>query len=154
MLRTRQATRHGSEMRMVYRILLHRPFRQLLRRQGIDLTDKSWRPFDHMIFRALHRCASCAAREACRQWLTRAHPEASYPTFCPNGEVIETCRILDPHAAPPTKEESEIAGRREPAIAEVLADPIIAQLMNVDGIEAETRRAWLLGRPQLSHWRD
>jgi hypothetical protein len=154
MLRTRQSTQYEAEISMVRRVLLHRPFRQLLRRQSIDLTERSWRSFDEMISRALHRCAACAARDACRQWLAEAHPDASHPTFCPNGSVIEACRILDPHASPATKQECEIDGGREPTIADVLADPIIARLMNADGVEAETWQAWLLGQPPLSDGRD
>jgi hypothetical protein len=140
MLRTRQPTRQQTEIRTVCRILVHRHLRRLLHRHGIDLTEKSWRPFDEMIFRALRRCAGCAARDACRQWLSEAHPHARHPTFCPNSAVIEACRILDPRALPATKEESAISERREPAITDVLADPIILQLMKADGVEAE---AWL-----------
>ena len=137
----RQASRHEIEIRTVCRIMLHRPLRQLLRRQNIDLTERSWRAFDDMVFRALHRCAHCKAREACQQWLAEPHPGETHPAFCPNATVIAACRILDPKGAAPTQAEGDIAGQREPPIAELLADPIIQQLMNADGIEPHQFRS-------------
>lgn len=146
MLRPSQSTPQHQEIRRLYRILSHRLFRRMLRRQGIDLTESWWRHFDAMIFRALHRCAACSGRDACRAWLAENHPGESCPSFCPNGEVIEACRILDPRAVPPRLEEIEIAGRREPPIAEVLADPIIRQLMDADRAEGDTGRVAQTGR--------
>ncbi len=98
MPRPSQPTPRQQDIRLFYRILSHRLFRQMLRRQGIDLTESWWRGFDTMIFGALHRCAACSGRDACRAWLAEHHPGEICPSFCPNGQVIEACRILDPRA--------------------------------------------------------
>lgn len=145
MLRAQQATRREAEIRTIHRILLHRPFRELLRRQRIDLTEHAWRAFDDMILRALHRCATCPRRDACRQWLKEVHPGENHPAFCPNGLVVEACRIIDPHAAP--TDASEVEGRCEPAIADVIADPIVAQLMDADDVPAGTWQSWMNSKP-------
>lgn len=133
MSRPYEPTAQQQQIRFLYRILSHRLFRQMLRRQGIDLAESWWRGFDAMIFGALRRCAACSGRDACRAWLAEPHPTETCPSFCPNAEVIAACRILDPRAAPPRAEEIEVAGRREPPLAEVLGDPIIRQMIDADG---------------------
>lgn len=94
-----QRTPREREIRAIYRILSHRLFRRMIHRQGIDFTEHWWRSFDEMIFRALRRCAACGSRDACRAWLAEGHPQEMYPGFCPNGDVIAACRILDPRGA-------------------------------------------------------
>jgi Family of unknown function (DUF6455) len=136
-----QPSSREREIRIIYRILSHRLFRQVIQRQGIDFTQRWWRSFDGMIFSAMRRCAACGSRDACRAWLAEDRPRESCPSFCPNGGVIEACRILNPRAAPPAPEEVEIAGRREPPLAELLADPIVRQLMDADRKEGRTRHA-------------
>jgi hypothetical protein len=130
--RSGQPTAREREIRVIYRILSHRLLRRIIRRQGVDLAEHCWRIFDDMIIRALHRCAACSHKDACRDWLAHDHPSENYPRFCPNGEVIEACRILDPRAAPAPRDAVEIAGRREPPLDEVLAEPIVRQLIDAD----------------------
>jgi hypothetical protein len=121
------------------RTLTHRPFRRMLARQGIDPT-KGWKGCEKMILRAMRRCSNCAAPETCRSWLAENHPRGIYPSFCANGATLEACRIiLDPDVSPLNVAEAEIFVRRELAVAEVLADPIIQQLAAADGAQPFTQ---------------
>jgi Family of unknown function (DUF6455) len=124
--------RSTREDRVLFRIAAHRPFRRMLAHQGIDPT-RGWNGCEEMIFRALRTCSNCVAPETCRSWLAENHPRGTYPPFCPNGATFEACRIiLDPHVSPLKPAETDTYARGEPAVAGVLADPIIQQLAASD----------------------
>jgi hypothetical protein len=115
MLQSSRLPRSMQDNPTLVRLLAHRSFRRMLRHQGIDLT-RNWTGCEAMIFRALQKCANCAATEACRAWLAEAHPRGVYPSFCPNGAMFEACRLfLDPRVSPPkltgscTSEKGELA---------------------------------------------
>jgi hypothetical protein len=100
-----QASRLPRSLRddpALVRLVAHRPFRRMLAHQGIDPT-RDWSGCEGMLFRALQKCATCTATEACRAWLAEPHPPGVYPSFCPNGATFEACRIfLDPPVSAPT----------------------------------------------------
>jgi hypothetical protein len=118
----------------------HPLFRQMIARQGIDLTEAAWRAFDGMIAQAIRRCGACPEPAKCVTWLDEEHPRESSPVFCPNSAMIAASRIVDPKAAPGTGDEVEIAGRVEPLLEQLLADPMIRQLMDADRIPTELLR--------------
>lgn len=124
--------------RVVLRIAARRRFREMLRHQDIDLT-AGWKGCDEIIFRALGNCADCPAPELCRSWLAEQHPPGTYPSRCPNGTLIEACRIILDREVPSLAGAGRVACRDEPAIAGVLADPIVQQLAAADGIAPLTR---------------
>jgi Family of unknown function (DUF6455) len=120
------------------RTIAHRPFRRMLARQGIDPT-RGWNGCEELIFRAMRTCSGCATPETCRSWLAGNHPRGTYPSFCANGATFEACRIiLDPHVSPLNQAEPKTFVRGEPAVVEILGDPIIRQLAASDGVQPFT----------------
>lgn len=113
------------------RVRTHQLFRRMMSRQGIDLSGSWWRGFEGTIFRGLRRCAECPEKTLCKSWLGRPTPRG-YPSFCRNTGTIEACRILDPQAPPLGTADSSL-GSDEPSLAEVVAEPIVRQLMGADG---------------------
>lgn len=126
------------EYRVFRRMAARRLFRQMLAHQGIDLT-AAWRGCEEMIFRALRNCANCPAPESCRSWRAEKHPPGTYPSLCPNGALIEACRIILDPEAPSLERAGRSACSGEPAVAEVLADPIVQQLAASDRVKPLTR---------------
>src|SRR5690349_10748582 len=121
------------------RTVAHRPFRQMLVRQGIDPT-RGWKACEEMIFSAIRRCSGCASPEACRSWLAENHPRGTYPSFCTNGATFEACRIiLDPQVSPLCLAEPESFVGGEPAVASILGEPIIRRLAAFDGVQPLTQ---------------
>lgn len=96
--------------RLIQRMISHRPFRRMMERQGIDLTGSWWRLIEHKIFAAMGRCPLCTNAHICRSWLDSDGPSAEYVRFCPNAEIIETCRILSPGVARPEREAGDPSG--------------------------------------------
>ncbi len=139
MLKASGLPRSTGQDSTLLRILAHRPFRQMLARQGIDPT-KGWKGCEEMIFRAMRKCSDCATPETCRSWLAENHSRGTYPSFCANGATFEACRIiLDPRVSPLNLAEAETLVGGEPAVAEVLGDPIIQQLAASDGVKPFTQ---------------
>lgn len=127
--------RREVERRVIERTRAHRLFHRMVSRQGIDLTGRWSRGLEAAIFRALGKCTRCADARACRRWLDSEHPLASYVAFCPNAELIETCRILDPNALPPSAGPQQAPIIREPSLTEIMADPIIKLIAASDDRE-------------------
>jgi len=122
-----------EERRAIERARSHQLFHQMMRRQGIDPTARWSRSLEDMIFRALGACRGCASTERCRRWLQADGPLASYVAFCPNAELVETCRLLDPAAPALDAGAASAPVSREPTLAELLADPLIRSLAAADG---------------------
>jgi hypothetical protein len=100
------------------RLANHRLFRAMLAHQGIDPA-RACRDREEKIFGALRMCAACTAPESCCSWLAENHPRGTYPGFCLNGAVMESCRIdlVEPHPS----------ASGEPALEGILADLMIQQ---------------------------
>lgn len=124
--------RRETQRHVIERMRSHQLFRRMVSRQGIDLTARWSRELEDMIFRAMGGCTSCATAQACRRWLDADRPLASYVAFCPNAELIETCRLLDPAAPPPGAGPGQTSIFDEPSLAEVMADPIIKLVVTAD----------------------
>jgi len=116
----------------------HRPFHRMMARQGIDLAGPWWRELEPHIFAALRRCRLCANELTCRRWLDSDRPRADYVRFCPNSGIIETCRILNPGAAPLKPEACEPPSC-EPSLQELWNEPIFKRLGSIDRSEVLTR---------------
>jgi hypothetical protein len=130
---------HEAQLRLYRNIMAHRPFRRVLARLGIDLSGSWWRGSEDMIARALNVCANCREVEACHRWLEQAPASQPYPSFCPNGKIIEACRI-EAHPL-----ETDETAPREPGLAAMLGDDIVKQLMAADRVAPAIVRQ-LLGR--------
>jgi len=135
-LGTRANCREG-ERRAIERARSHQLFHRMVRHQGIDPTAQWSRPLADMIFQALGACRRCASAELCRQWLQADRALASYVAFCPNAELIETCRLLDPDAPALDASEASTAAFHEPTLAELMADPVVRMLAAADGGSAD-----------------
>src|SRR5437667_8893396 len=133
----RSSLAHSAQESLVLRrIANHRLFREMLEHQGID-PSRGWKGCEEMIFRALRMCSDCPAPESCRSWLAEKHPRRTYPTFCPNGAVIEGCRIiLDAGTPSPMLSECHPSSLNERH--GVLADPIFRQLAVSDWVRPLT----------------
>lgn len=131
MLHLQQAPR-DLPLVLYRRMRTHHLFRRMMSHQRLDLSRSWWRAFEEMVFRALHRCANCSQKAVCKQWLDR-NPAQGYPSFCPNTHMMEACRIADPQTSPRGPTESPVG---EPTLADVLAEPIVRQLMCADGVSA------------------
>jgi hypothetical protein len=125
-------TLREKQRRAVGRMVAHMLFHRMVTRQGIELAG-CWRlGLEEMIFQALRKCELCASTRMCRGWLQSDRRRASYVAFCPNAELIETCRIQDPNALPLDPELPQASIRGEPSLAEILADPIIKLVIASD----------------------
>ena len=127
--------RRELERRVIAGMRAHHLFHRMVDRQGIDLTGRWSRDVEDAIFRALGECKRCADAQACRRWLEADYPLASYVAFCPNAELIETCRILDPKAPAPRAGPQPASVFPEPSLSEVMADPIIRLVVASDDRE-------------------
>ena len=114
-----------TEIRLIERMIAHRPFRRMMARQGIDLAGSWWREFEQHIFGAMGRCRLCANAHLCRSWLDSDRPRAEYVRFCPNAGIIEACRILSPDAVLRKSEACDPSAPREPSLDELRNEPIV-----------------------------
>lgn len=56
---------------------------------------------------ALHRCKTCASRQACRAWLSCAPAsESSAPPFCPNNDILFELQFDEPWIKTPALGQS------------------------------------------------
>jgi hypothetical protein len=133
---TSESTRREMRRRAIERMMAHRLFRRMVTRHGIDLAGCGLPELEEKIVQSLRKCELCAQKQVCRDWVQSDRPLASYVAFCPNSGLIETCRILDPDALPLHSEAPEAAIRREPSLAEMLAEPIIKLVMASDRVAA------------------
>lgn len=95
---------YDSERRkLVLRHIERHPlFERMAARRGIDLAGRWWTGLESMLLRALGRCRGCGQSRACRRWLLSAAAAGeAYPAFCPNAQMLEACRIMDPGAPAP-----------------------------------------------------
>jgi hemerythrin-like domain-containing protein len=130
------ATSKSMRRRAIERMMAHRLFHRMVVRQGIDLAGCGLPGLEEKIVQSLRKCELCAQKQVCRGWVQSDRRLASYVAFCPNSGLIETCRILDPDALPLHPEPPEAAIRREPSLAEMLAEPIIKLVMASDHVGA------------------
>jgi hypothetical protein len=86
---------------------------------------------------AFHRCQTCPAKEACREWLDSMPREvATAPSFCPNDDILFELRINRPsHASVAVDHHAYIADleRFVDEIDELLLkkaddDPLVGEL--------------------------
>jgi hypothetical protein len=131
---------------VLQRLAIHPLFRRMAARQGIDLTAGWGRGQERLLRDALDRCAACAQPRSCQAWLATARQGPGYPSFCPNAEAIEACRIMDPDAfpLPGTGRLSAHALR----LKEALADPLVQQVMRADRRNTLRLLAVLSGTPR------
>ncbi len=127
--------RRELEHRVIERMRGHQLFHRMVSRQGIDLSGRWSRGLEDAIFRALGNCKRCVEAQACRRWLEADRPLATYVAFCPNAELIETCRILDPKAPAPSAGPQPVSVFPEPSLTEIMADPIIRLVVASDDRE-------------------
>jgi hypothetical protein len=131
-----QSQRIIGQRQLPRRFMAHRPFRQMLARQGVDLAGTWWRGLEGMIFRALRACSRCSRAPECRTWLAQGHANEACPSFCPNSRIIEACRILDPRAPAPHPPGAGRVDRGDPPITALLADPLVERMREADGVSA------------------
>ncbi|MGO8914456.1 MAG: DUF6455 family protein [Stellaceae bacterium] len=131
-----KCTRREKQRRAIERMVAHQLFHRMITCQGIDLVGGWRRGLEEMIFHALRKCELCASTQVCRDWLRSDCRRASYVAFCPNAELIETCRILDPNALSLNSDLPEAYIRCKPSLAEILAEPIIKLVMASDHVGA------------------
>ncbi len=141
-----QSQRIIGQRQLFSRFMAHRPFRHMLARQGVDLAGSWWRGLESMIFRALRTCSRCRRAPECRAWLAQEHANETCPSYCPNSRIIEACRILDPRAPAPHPPGAGRIDRGDPPITVVLADPLVEQMMEADGVSAAALKDLLTGR--------
>jgi hypothetical protein len=95
---------------------------------------------EDMIARAAVRCLACSDPDQCLAWLASRHPSRTYPTVCPNGSIIEACRIMLDDGGPGTTDRPQVPTERcEPTVAEVLADPIVQELAEADRVQPTSK---------------
>jgi hypothetical protein len=100
-------------------------FQQMLEFQHVEAAEAEQSCHD-MIERAARRCLDCRDPELCHAWFALSHPVRTYPAVCPNGSIIEACRIMiDPLAA---------RAPGEPGMSEALTDPIVQAVATADGV--------------------
>ena len=127
------------ENRTLRRMANHRLFRAMLAHQGIDPA-RGCRDGQEKIFGALRMCAACPTPESCRSWLAEEHPRGTYPGFCPNGAVIESCRTnLEVDALSPRLAEPYCSASAEPALHGVLADLMVQQFATSERVRPLNR---------------
>lgn len=137
--------RHHAQRQLFHRMMTHSLFRSVTSRLGIEFSGGWWRGSEELIFRALRVCADCPRKAGCRSWLEQAQPHDQYPPFCPNGPIIEACRIMDPRAIPLVADASPDPGQIGASLAEMLDDPMIQWLMQADRIDVDRLRLLLTG---------
>jgi Family of unknown function (DUF6455) len=136
-----------DRVRLLYRMRARELFWRMLQRQGIDPGRRWWFGSETMVARAVDKCAACPAIAACRSWFSAPQSER-VPGFCPNARVIEACRIMDGAAMP--LELAEPRGRADPSVTELLAEPIVKQLMRADRVNSEILRHALTDTPSFT----
>ena len=99
--------------------------RMLALQQVVDGDD--WEECEELIRRASIGCEACSDPAYCRTWLDAPRKRATYPEICPNGAILEACRIIldGSQAAEPSKEN-------EPELADLLADPLVREVEEAD----------------------
>jgi hypothetical protein len=134
----------NERRRLVLRHLdLHPLFQEMAACQGIDLMGRWWNGLESMLLRALGHCARCRQSKACRAWLRRAAPANPFPAFCPNNRILEACRIMDDGAAQLSMHEPNTIPERPMTLAELMADPVVRQVIKADRPRASRRlRGW------------
>ena len=120
-------SRTAREDLILRRAANHRLFRAMLAHQGIDAA-RGLRDCEEKLFAALRTCVGCPAPESCRSWLAEKHPRGTYPEFCKNGAVIESCRDnLDVGVIWQSVAEPSTSALAEGAFHGILADLMIQQ---------------------------
>jgi len=79
----------------------HRPLylREMMERLGIEPGGGIVPRFSLTYATALHRCETCRATQACRDWLDRLPAPASFaPRFCPNADIFFELQVDQPSA--------------------------------------------------------
>lgn len=144
-----------DRIRLLFRMRARRLFWRMMVQQGIDPTGCWWHGAESMIARAAENCAACAATAQCAAWLdSGGHGGCGTPDFCPNGRAIEAARIMDPKAPPLTADQRAEArpkaARPEPALAELLAEPVVKLMMQADGVSGEVLRRAMTDMPRFA----
>jgi Family of unknown function (DUF6455) len=62
---------------------------EMMRRLGLDPAEGVVPHFSLSYLTAMHRCAACVSKRACREWLKRTPGAVSVPPgFCPNADIF------------------------------------------------------------------
>ncbi len=62
---------------------------EMMRRLGIDPAEGAVPHFSLSYLTAMHRCAACPSKRACREWLKRTPGAVTVPpAFCPNADIF------------------------------------------------------------------
>jgi hypothetical protein len=70
---------------------------EMMQRLGIEPGDGVVPRLSLAYMTAFHRCQSCPAKKACREWLdSMPRSVASAPSFCPNDDILFELRINRP----------------------------------------------------------
>jgi len=74
---------------------------EMMRRLGIEPGEGVVPRLSMAYMTAFHRCQTCPAKEACREWLdSMPHSVVTAPKFCPNDDILFELRISQPgHAS-------------------------------------------------------
>ena len=110
---------------------------EMMQRLGIDPGEGAVPRLSLIYTTAFHRCESCPAKQACREWLgSMPQSVAAAPRFCPNDDLLFELRINQPgRASVASEHHAHIADleRFEDEIDDLLLqkaidDPIFGEL--------------------------
>jgi hypothetical protein len=73
---------------------------EMMRRLGLEPGEGVLPRLSMAYMTAFHRCQTCLAKEACREWLdSMPQSVTSAPNFCPNDDILFELRINQPGRA-------------------------------------------------------
>ena len=105
---------------------------------------------------AFHRCETCPAKEACREWLDSMPPSMvmAAPSFCPNDDVLFELRVNQPDGISIPVDHHAYISDLQCLVDEI--DQLLAQKSDGDPLVGELRSrkvrlgdeiAWLRRKP-------
>lgn len=87
---------------------------------------------------AFHRCETCPAKEACREWLdSMPRSVASAPSFCPNDDILFELRVDQPSHADVAVDHHAYIADLERLVAEI--DELLLQKADDDPLVGELK---------------
>lgn len=128
---------------------------EMMQRLGIEPGEAIVPHLSLAYMTAFHRCQSCPAKDACREWLDSMPRSVAFaPNFCPNDDILFELRTNQPnrasvaadHLAHITDLERFVAEIDELLLQKAEGDPLVSEL-NARKARLRDEIEWLRRKP-------
>jgi len=111
---------------------------EMMQRLGIEPGEGAAARLSMAHITAFHRCQTCPAKKACREWLDAMPPSVTVaPRFCPNDDILFELRVNQPGYASVAVDHLACIANLERLVGEI--DELLLRKPNDDPLVGELK---------------